>query len=38
VALAHHSQHPVAIFLAEVSDIGTARFEDPQPEEALIGL
>jgi hypothetical protein len=30
-ALAAHAQHPVAMFLAEVTDVGASSFEDPQP-------
>jgi hypothetical protein len=32
-ALAAHAQHPVAMFLAEVSDVGASGFEDPQAEQ-----
>jgi hypothetical protein len=33
-ALATHAQHPVAVFLTQMADVGSARFEDPQPEQA----
>jgi hypothetical protein len=33
-AFAEHAQHPVTMFLAEVADVGSAGFEDPQPEQA----
>jgi hypothetical protein len=29
-----YPQHPVAVFLAEVADVGAASFEDSQPEQA----
>jgi hypothetical protein len=29
-ALAEHTQHPVAVFFADVGDVDTAGFEDPQ--------
>jgi len=32
-SLASDPQNPVAVFLAEVADVGAAGFEDPQPEE-----
>ena len=32
-----HTQHAVTVLLAEVGDTGTARFEDPQPEQAQHG-
>ena len=32
-ALAADPQHPVAVFLAEVGDVGAAGFEDPQAEQ-----
>ena len=34
---AAHAQHPVAVLLAEVGDVGTGRFEDPQAEQAEHG-
>ena len=36
-ALAAHAQHPVAVFVAEVSDVRGGSFEDPQAEEAEHG-
>jgi hypothetical protein len=30
-ALATHAQYPVAVFFAEVGDVGAGGFEDPQP-------
>ena len=36
-ALAAHPQDPVAVFLAEVGDVGAAGFEDPQAEQAEHG-
>ena len=36
-ALAAHPQHPVAVFLAEVSDVRAGGFEDPQAEQAEHG-
>jgi hypothetical protein len=32
-ALAAHAQHPVAMFFAEVTDVGASGFEDPQAEQ-----
>ena len=32
-AFAAHAQHPVAVFFAKVSDVGTGGFEDPQAEQ-----
>ena len=32
-ALAEHPQHPVAVFLAEIGDVGAGGFEDPQAEQ-----
>jgi hypothetical protein len=29
VALAAHSEYPVAVFLAEVADVSAGRFKDP---------
>jgi hypothetical protein len=31
-ALAAHAQHPVAVFLAKVGDVGAGCLEDPQAE------
>jgi hypothetical protein len=31
-AFAAHAQHPVAVFFAEVGDVGGGGFEDPQAE------
>jgi hypothetical protein len=31
-ALAAHAQYPVAVFFAEVGDVGAVGFEDPQAE------
>ena len=28
-----HTQHPVAMFLAKVTDVGASGFEDPQAEQ-----
>ena len=36
-ALAAHAQHPVVVLLAEVGDIGTGGFEDPQAQRAEHG-
>ena len=36
-AFAAHSQHPVAVFFAEVRDVGAGGFEDPQTQEAEHG-
>jgi hypothetical protein len=36
-ALAAHAQHPVAMFLAEVTDVGASSFEDPQAEQPEYG-
>ena len=36
-ALAAHAQHPVAMFLAEVTDVGVSGFEDPQAEQPKHG-
>ena len=33
-AFAAHAQHPVAVFFAEVGDVGAGGFEDPQAEQA----
>jgi hypothetical protein len=33
VALADHSQHSVAVLLADIGDVRRAGFEDPQPKE-----
>jgi len=33
-ALADNPQHPVAVFLAEISDIGAGRLEDAQPQQS----
>jgi hypothetical protein len=32
-AFAAHAQHPVAVFFAEVGDVGPGGFEDPQAEQ-----
>jgi hypothetical protein len=32
-ALAAHAQHPVAMFLAEITDVGASGLEDPQAEQ-----
>jgi len=32
-ALTAHAQDPVAVFLTEITDVGSAGFEDPQPEQ-----
>ena len=32
-AFAAHAQHPVAVLLAEVGDVRTGGFEDPQAEQ-----
>jgi hypothetical protein len=31
-AFAAHAQHPVAVLLAQVGDVGAGGFEDPQAE------
>jgi len=36
-AFAAHAQHPVAVFFAEVGDVGASGFEDPQAEQAEHG-
>ena len=36
-AFAAHAQHPVAVFFADVGDIGPGGFEDPQAEQAEHG-
>lgn len=33
-ALAAYPQDPVAVFLTDVGDVGSASFEDPKPEQA----
>jgi hypothetical protein len=37
VPFADHPEHPVAVLLAEVGDVGGAGLEDPQPEQAECG-
>ena len=32
-ALTAHAQDPVAVFLTEITDVGSAGFEDPQSEQ-----
>jgi hypothetical protein len=36
-AFAAHAQHPVAVFFAEVGDVGPGGFEDPQAKQAEHG-
>jgi hypothetical protein len=37
VPFAAYPQHPVAVFFAEVGDVGAGGFEDPQAEQAKHG-
>jgi hypothetical protein len=36
-AFAAHAQHPVAVFFAQIGDVGAGGFEDPQAEQAEHG-